>query len=179
MALFKQLRGKRADLDAQPLHDGHAYFCTDDGSFHIDYADENGDLHRKQINAKDAEKLMGMSLDEIKKYIKDDNIVYIQDGLIPFTSGLTIDNGSIITIKINKEKITSATYDYWTTQEGIYFIFNHGSNGGDAGYGWNTDGSPSWDEGSDNFNQLLDDHFFNVPEDSKENTSDTSGCSFR
>lgn len=49
MALFKQLRGSRASLDDQPLHDGHAYFCTDDGSFHIDYTNPDGALQRKQI----------------------------------------------------------------------------------------------------------------------------------
>ena len=49
MALFKQLRGNRASLDNQPLHDGYAYFCTDDGSFHIDYTNPNGALQRKQI----------------------------------------------------------------------------------------------------------------------------------
>ena len=55
MALFKSLRGIRSALDAQELHDGHAYFCTDDGSFHIDYVDVDGNLQRKQINAKKAE----------------------------------------------------------------------------------------------------------------------------
>ena len=70
MALFKQMRGKRADLDTQPLHDGFAYFCTDDGSFHIDYTDADGNLQRKQISAKDAETLEGKSLDEIKAYIE-------------------------------------------------------------------------------------------------------------
>lgn len=64
MALFKQLRGNRASLNAQPLHDGYAYFCVDDGTFHIDYADENGVLHRKQINAKDAETIGSHSADE-------------------------------------------------------------------------------------------------------------------
>ena len=69
MALFKPFRGSRAALDTQPLHDGYAYFCTDDGSFHIDYVDSEGNLQRKQINAKDAETLTGMSLDEIKEYV--------------------------------------------------------------------------------------------------------------
>lgn len=69
MALFKPFRGTHASLNAQPLHDGYAYFCTDDGSFHIDYVDADGNLHRKQINAKDAETLTGMSLDEIKEYV--------------------------------------------------------------------------------------------------------------
>ena len=49
MALFKQLRGSRTSLDNQPLHDGYAYFCTDDGSFHIDYTNPDGALQRKQI----------------------------------------------------------------------------------------------------------------------------------
>ena len=51
MALFKQLRGERTSLDTQPLHDGHAYFCTDDGSFHIDYTNAEGIVRRKQITA--------------------------------------------------------------------------------------------------------------------------------
>lgn len=71
MALFKQLRGNRTSLDAQPLTDGYAYFCVDDGTFHIDFKDENGVLQRKQINAKDAESLCGMSLDEIKAYVAE------------------------------------------------------------------------------------------------------------
>jgi hypothetical protein len=50
MSLFKALRGTRTTLDAQPLHDGYAYFCTDDGTFHIDYVDADGNLQRKQIN---------------------------------------------------------------------------------------------------------------------------------
>ena len=62
MALFRQCRGSRASLDAQPLHDGYAYFCTDDGTFHIDYADADGNLHRKQINAKEAEELVGYDI---------------------------------------------------------------------------------------------------------------------
>lgn len=64
MALFKQLRGSRASLDAQPLVDGYAYFCVDDGTFHIDFKDENGVLQRKQINAKDAETLNNYTVDD-------------------------------------------------------------------------------------------------------------------
>lgn len=63
MALFRALRGDRAALDAQPLHDGYAYFCTD-GTFHIDYLDNEGNLQRKQINAKDAETLGLRTADE-------------------------------------------------------------------------------------------------------------------
>ena len=64
MALFKQLRGSRVALDSQPITDGYAYFCVDDGSFHIDFKDENGTLKRKQINAKNAETLGTHSADE-------------------------------------------------------------------------------------------------------------------
>lgn len=53
MALFKPFRGSRESLDMQELHDGYAYFCTDDGSFHIDYTDADGNLQRKQVNEQD------------------------------------------------------------------------------------------------------------------------------
>jgi hypothetical protein len=62
MALFKIFRGSRTRLDSQQKIDGHAYFCPDDGSFHIDYTDADGILQRKQINAKDAEKLIGYNV---------------------------------------------------------------------------------------------------------------------
>jgi hypothetical protein len=62
MALFKPFRGSRTSLDAQPLHDGYAYFCTDDGSFHIDYYDTDGNLKRKQINSKYAEALTNYNI---------------------------------------------------------------------------------------------------------------------
>lgn len=64
MALFKSLRGKRENLPSTKT-DGYAYFCTDDGTFWIDYKDENNVLQRKQINAKDAETLMGASISTI------------------------------------------------------------------------------------------------------------------
>lgn len=64
MALFKSLRGKRSNLPSTKT-DGYAYFCTDDGTFHIDYEDDSGVIQRKQINAKDAETLTGASLSTI------------------------------------------------------------------------------------------------------------------
>ena len=72
MALFKQLRGKRSDLATQELHDGYAYFCTDDGTFHIDYVDDNGNLQRKQINENFIKQLLNMT----------DDIGYIDAGII-------------------------------------------------------------------------------------------------
>lgn len=49
MSLFKPFMGNRANLDAVEKHSGHAYFCTNDGSFHIDFIDADGNLQRKQI----------------------------------------------------------------------------------------------------------------------------------
>lgn len=71
MALWKPFRGNRADLDAVEKHDGYIYFCTDDGSLFFDYTDAEGNLQRKQISAKDAETLSGLSLDEIKESIQE------------------------------------------------------------------------------------------------------------
>lgn len=50
MALFKVSKGLKANLPSTKT-DGYAYFCTDDGSFWIDYKDGNGVLQRKQIDA--------------------------------------------------------------------------------------------------------------------------------
>lgn len=61
MALFKPLLGKRENLPAV-LTSGYAYFCTDDGSFWIDYKDIDSVVKRKQINAQEAEKLVGYDI---------------------------------------------------------------------------------------------------------------------
>ncbi len=57
MALFKPFRGNREALDAQPLHDGYVYWCVSDATLHFDYVDADGNLQRKQLNAKEAETL--------------------------------------------------------------------------------------------------------------------------
>ena len=62
MALWKPFRGNRTALDAVAKHDGYIYFCIDDGSLFFDYADADGVLHRKQINAKEAEGILGYSI---------------------------------------------------------------------------------------------------------------------
>lgn len=62
MALWKPFRGNRADLDAVAKHDGYVYWCVDDNSLHFDYKDANGALQRKQINAYEAEKLLGYDI---------------------------------------------------------------------------------------------------------------------
>ena len=71
MALWKPFRGNRTDLDSIEKHDGYVYFCIDDATLFFDYVDADGILQRKQINAKDAETLTGLSLDEIKKSIQE------------------------------------------------------------------------------------------------------------
>ena len=72
MALFKPLLGKRARLP-KTLTSGWAYFCTDDGSFWIDYTDSDGAVKRKQINAQEAEKLVGY--DVITTVLNDDSTI--------------------------------------------------------------------------------------------------------
>lgn len=67
MALFKSLRGKRENLPSSKT-DGYAYFCTDDGSFWIDYKDESSVVQRKQINAANSDTLGGASLSTILTY---------------------------------------------------------------------------------------------------------------
>lgn len=50
MASFKISKGLKENLPSTKM-DGHVYFCTDDGSFWIDYKDGSGILQRKQIDA--------------------------------------------------------------------------------------------------------------------------------
>lgn len=69
MALWKPFRGSRTTLDSQPLHDGYVYFCIDDGTLFFDFTDADGNLQRKQINAKDCESVLGLTLEEIQKSI--------------------------------------------------------------------------------------------------------------
>lgn len=100
MALFKVLRGSRTRLDTQEKIDGHAYFCPDDGSFHIDYTDDSGVVQRKQLNAKNAETLSGLSLDEIKESIIVDSakVIHGEDLLSNILENyiLTIDYDTLL-----------------------------------------------------------------------------------
>lgn len=49
MALFKVLRGDRANLDNYAFHDGYAYFCSDTGEFFIDCINSLGEEVRKKV----------------------------------------------------------------------------------------------------------------------------------
>ena len=64
MALFKISKGLSQNLPTEKT-EGHCWYTTDDSLFYIDYKDDNGNLQRKALNAKDAEKLSGASLSTI------------------------------------------------------------------------------------------------------------------
>ena len=59
--LFKILHGDktRISMDVTPYHDGYCY-VTYDGDFYVDMNNE-----RVKLNAKDAETITGISLDQI------------------------------------------------------------------------------------------------------------------
>ena len=61
MALFKISKGLKANLPTIKTA-GNCWYTMDDSLFYIDYEDENGELQRKALNAKDAETLTGASL---------------------------------------------------------------------------------------------------------------------
>ena len=79
MALFKVFRGKREDLEKVTKVDGHAYFCTDDGSFWIDYSEGNNNIvYRKQVNENDLNKI---NIDNGEGSGSIQQIGYTQEGL--------------------------------------------------------------------------------------------------
>ena len=64
MASFKISKGISERLPST-LTEGYAWYTYDDSKFYIDYRDDTGTLHRKAINAADAETLTGASLSNI------------------------------------------------------------------------------------------------------------------
>ena len=122
MALFKQFRGNRASLDAQPLYDGYAYFCVDDGTFHIDFADADGNLQRKQINAANAETLCGMTLEEIKVEFANQGAVILHEAQTYTDNAIANidipDIENLVLITVDKiDAICGATYEVATASE--------------------------------------------------------------
>lgn len=61
--LFKPMMGNRDSLDSQAKQAGYAWFCTDDGTFHIDYMDADGNLQRKQISEDFIKQLLNITND--------------------------------------------------------------------------------------------------------------------
>ena len=64
MALFKISKGLKANLPEEKTA-GYCWYTVDDSLFYIDYVDENNEIQRKALNAKDAEKLSGAALKDI------------------------------------------------------------------------------------------------------------------
>lgn len=62
MALFKPFMGNSTDLNAVEKHAGYVYFCTNDGSLFFDYLDADGILQRRQLNADEANALVGYDI---------------------------------------------------------------------------------------------------------------------
>lgn len=101
MALFKVNRGNSSTLPTTMV-DGWAYFCTDTGEFFIDYADANGELHRKQISAGEAKKIAGVegaegqfvSFDSNGNLVATDNPTdAVQDALTSHTTNTNNPHG--------------------------------------------------------------------------------------
>ena len=89
MALFKPMMGNSSALDSQTKQAGYAWFCTDDGSFHIDYVDADGNLQRKQINA-----AMIARLEALEKIINNSPLVDDFDGFGTLDAGTVLDTTS-------------------------------------------------------------------------------------
>jgi hypothetical protein len=144
MALFKIYRGQSTSLESVPKTDGHAYFCTDDGSFWIDYkttVDGVEKIERKSVNDKAIEQLMSLTQNNANKLAKilegapeecnsftevldyiDAAIETIQETVPTKTSDLTNDSGFITdfeetdpTVPSHVKSITSTNISNWGT----------------------------------------------------------------
>lgn len=110
MALFKPLLGKRENLPAT-LTSGYAYFCTDDGSFWIDYTDSDKTIKRKQLNAQEAEKLIGY---DISLIVNDSNTE------IPTSQAVLAAIDAASEVYVGPDKPTDPNIKVWinTAEEG-------------------------------------------------------------
>ena len=86
MALFKPMMGNSSALDSQAKQAGYAWFCIDDGSFHIDYVGADGTLQRKQINAS-----MIARLEALEKIINNSPLVDDFEGVGTLDAGTILD----------------------------------------------------------------------------------------
>lgn len=89
MALFKPMMGNSSALDSQAKQAGYAWFCVDDGSFHIDYVSADGTLQRKQINAS-----MIARLEALEKLITNSPLADDFDGFGMLDAGTILDGNS-------------------------------------------------------------------------------------
>lgn len=113
MALFKQFRGSRSSLDSVAKHDGHAYFCTDDGSFHIDYIDADGNLQRKQIGDTD---LAAKAVTHTQQDLTDEQKAQARENIGAIAQKTSVsDNGKVLTVvdgEASWEHSTSGVVEY-------------------------------------------------------------------
>ena len=86
MALFKPMMGNSAALELQEKRAGYAWFCVDDGSFHIDYVDTDGNLQRKQINDSIISRLQ-----TLERIINNSPLVDDFEGVRVFDAGSIIE----------------------------------------------------------------------------------------
>ena len=132
MSLFKPFMGNRANLDAVEKHAGYAYFCIDDGSFHIDYVDSDGNLQRKQINAKDAETLCGMSLEDIQNSFSWNNLLdrpFGEETIEPITwNGVVGDNATFVRDGFTFVKVSDRVLIKDDFTNGATFVFSDGND---------------------------------------------------
>lgn len=87
MALFKPMMGSSSALDSQAKQAGYAWFCVDDGSFHIDYVDADGNLQRKQINASLLERL-----EVLEKIINNSPLIEEFEGVGTMDAGTVLES---------------------------------------------------------------------------------------
>ena len=81
--------GNSSALDSQAKQAGYAWFCVDDGSFHIDYVSADGTLQRKQINAS-----MIARLEALEKLITNSPLADDFDGFGMLDAGTILDGNS-------------------------------------------------------------------------------------
>lgn len=100
MALFKPMMGNSSVLDLQAKQAGYAWFCVDDGSFHIDYADSEGNLQRKQINDS-----MIVRFEALEKIVNNSPLVDSFDGSGTLDAGTIVDTVSFDVNSIDPGRI--------------------------------------------------------------------------
>lgn len=123
MALFKVNRGSSSNLPIK-MTDGWAYFCTDTAEFFIDYADNNGELHRKQINADEAKKIAGYDI----ATILNSSDIEIPTSKAVLDAINNVDKKASVQADLSVNDISDPAYvknrTHWVETEYVTFIDN-------------------------------------------------------
>lgn len=75
MSLFKIFKGKAANLPSD-MHDGYAYFTTDDGKFYID-AEVDGALKRTLVNPTEVRSATTADWQIQTSLVSEKNVIYV------------------------------------------------------------------------------------------------------